>query len=121
MIKFRNGWTKEKVIKHIEQNFKGKAYDENLCICRYKTEDGKKCAVGLFIPKSHEAYRYEGCVDALIQEYKDLKKVLPMDLESLRKIQNIHDLGNTVFCTDEDFRTNEEILMDLISFIESES
>lgn len=118
MLKFKNGWTKKKMIKHIELNFKGKAIENTQCL--YKTSDGKKCAVGLFIPENHVGQKYIGSVSGLLKIYPDLKKSMPTTTGKLKELQFIHDLGNSYFKTD-DKRTDEEVLCDLISFIESET
>jgi hypothetical protein len=116
-MKFINGWTKNKVIKHIEKNFKGKAQTED-GFCIYKTEDGKKCAVGMFIPDGHSAANSITNVEGLLLDYPDLKKVMPFSERDLRIFQNVHDQCDNL---DYDPRTDEEVLMDLISFIECET
>ena len=119
-MKFLNGWTKKSVIKRIEEKFKGKALDKNRNLCLYKTEDGKKCAVGLFIADTDEANNFQGSVSTLINAYPHLKKTMPFDLETLDVLQMAHDRGESE-CAYNDHRTDEEVLMDLISFIESEA
>lgn len=114
---FINGWTKETVIKHIEKNFKGKAYDCNEFSCMYKTGK-KKCAVGLFIPDGHPGQKVNGSVGLLLSSYPDLEKYMPMGLIFLKELQDVHDNG---FASnpDSDSRSNAEVLMDLVSYIES--
>lgn len=119
-MKFLNGWTKNKVIKHIEENFKGKAFNKQTNLCQYKTIDGKKCAVGLFIPEKHKAFKLAGNVDRLLTLYPDLTKVMPLDITYLTALQRIHDSGDKGLAI-YDSRTDEIVLMDLISYIESET
>lgn len=120
-MKFLNGWTKKKMIKHIEENFKGKSISRDGKLCLYKTAEGKKCAVGLFIPqKRREQFDLAGSVYNLLTEYPDLKKAMPIDEDSLYELQVVHDKGDFEL-PPFDNRTDNEVLMDLISFIESET
>lgn len=124
MIKYQNGWTKKKVIKHIEDNFRGKSVDKCLGVCEYQGKNGKRCAVGLFLPKKHEALKFNGGVDGLLNEYPDLFGKLPFDKFSLRQLQQIHDgvdeKGEAIYTID-DIRNNIEILSDMINYIEAYS
>lgn len=120
-MKFINGWTKETVIKHIEDNFKGKAMQSIglTYTCSYLTRDGKKCAVGLFIENGHPAQKYQRVASDLIKNFPDLNDSMPF-IDKLDEFQSFHDIGNASTIS-QDNRTDEEVLMDLISYIESES
>jgi hypothetical protein len=83
----------ERSIERVKQN---RGYINQ---CRYRTSDGLKCAIGCLIPD--EVYREElegrGLHD-LIRHYKDLKFLLPSDIEEYEKgvrlldrLQCIHD------------------------------
>jgi hypothetical protein len=89
-----------KVLKTIETDFKGKAFDETEHVCQYKTNDGKKCLIGLFIPKGHIGENFVGGVHALLYCYPDLKKHMPsQNIGILEKLQERHDASelNTEF------------------------
>ncbi len=127
MSAFINGWTKEKVIAHLEANFKGKAMGKN-GLCQYLTEDGRSCAVGMFIPKGDEALYFQGDSQNLLRSYPELIDSLPMNKESLIEFQAIHDRDcsgvvenpNVVAVTSasDDQRSDEEVLADLINYVE---
>jgi hypothetical protein len=64
--------------------------------CKYRTTDGKKCAVGLLIPDEKYSYDVErqGTVIGLSAVYPDLvNSILPENMiwEHLREIQKVHD------------------------------
>ena len=86
MSVFINGWTKEKMIKHIETHFKGKAVERDTGYCQYLTDDGKKCAVGLFLPKD-DHQKFKGGVSFLLGAYENLKQYMPMTLDKLNELQ----------------------------------
>lgn len=90
-----NGWTKEKMISHVEKEFKGKAITEaNSFRCQYLTKDGKKCAVGMFIPEGS----YEDCMDEgvgpaseLFRVFTSLLTVMPLTGPEMQDFQGVHD------------------------------
>ncbi len=94
-----NGWTKAKIIQHIKDNFKGKAFNysnpkDRKCgaeVCVYLTKDGRKCAVGLFIPDGHNGQRHIGTVSGLLFRFPDLSDVMPLDTSSMSGLQRAHD------------------------------
>lgn len=93
MYKTINGWTKEKMIKHIVNNFRGKSTDDpdisGYQVCRYRGTGGKKCAVGLFIPD--EKYS-DGIESVAVSEiYNDFKLVLPLSRTGMATFQLVHD------------------------------
>lgn len=91
---FINGWTKETVIKHITDNFKGKAMIGGGPLgktCVYLTSTGRKCAVGLFIPDGHEAQQYSGTSVLMIEAHPDLADKMPLSKRALYDFQTRHD------------------------------
>lgn len=115
MKNFINGWTADKVIAHIEENFKGKAYNRQSNRCFYK-KGNKKCAIGLFLPEGHPGQKSTRVVYELLLQYPELKKYIPVsDSYGFQRIHDCADQDNARF----DFRTDEEVLMDLVSYIES--
>lgn len=122
MSSFINGWTKESTIQHIKDNFKGRAFNESLVSCQYLTEDGKKCAVGLFIPEGHAGQNYQGGAILLLERHSDLITEMPLRLNDLLLLQRIHDIGTssqpTVRAKDLDI-SDEEVLSRMITFVES--
>ena len=89
---YLNGWTDSTIKKTINKNFTGRAFNEH-GVCKYLTKDGKKCAVGIFIPDGHEAQMMEGIVKDLLHKYKDLLDILPLNSNSLLLLQRYHDLN----------------------------
>lgn len=84
-----NGYTKQKLIDVIKARFTGKATNGDEC--RYLTGDGKRCAVGLFIPDGHEGQKYNGGVNGLLIRHEDLAALMPLDITSLEDMQGVHD------------------------------
>ena len=80
---------KQQVIDVINKEFKGKAYDFG---CFYLTKDGRKCAIGMFIPDGHPGQRDQCGVGYLLDKHSDLKSFMPSDDEELlRQFQRAHD------------------------------
>lgn len=120
MSDFINGWTKEKVIKHIEENFKGRAYDVEKNICEYLTKDGKKCAVGLFIPDGHKGQKFVGDVLNLLGKHENLLLKMPFDSEHLLTMQRIHDWRvPDPYDQNLNPQNDEETIDMMISYVES--
>lgn len=90
--KLINGWSKLDLINKIETEFKGKSVAENGKSCLYRGLDGKKCAVGLFIPDELYNPAFENCsYFAITRKTQHLLKFMPMDGESMDAFQFIHD------------------------------
>lgn len=87
-----------KIYEIIDRQFKGKSVIEKGSQCMYKTEDGRKCFIGLFIPDGHEAQSLKGDVHALLHEYPDLLELMPSyDYDTLDNLQRAHDeLGSSM-------------------------
>lgn len=99
-----NGYTKKSVIEKIKKEFKGKAmYSLNINAethafltckndqCAYKTLDGKRCAIGLFLPEEHAALDFTGDVLMLLDKFPDLRVLMPFEESALLRFQGIHD------------------------------
>lgn len=96
MFQTINGYTKESMKDVIRKEFKGRAI-ENGC-CKYLTSDGKKCAIGCFIPDGHTAQFSGISVSHLLDIYPDL--CLPLNNEGLQELQQFHDLRSLELTTD---------------------
>lgn len=61
--------------------------------CVYRTEDGKKCAVGLLIPDTRYKVMMEGSAAALFAVHTELRDIIPkeMSVVDLQQVQNVHD------------------------------
>ena len=83
--------TKQEVIDTINRDFKGKCISEYYN-CRYLNDEGKKCAIGLFIPDGHKGQWYTSHVKNLLKFYPDLQEYMPFDnIELNTKFQDLHD------------------------------
>lgn len=114
MSVFINGWTKEKVIEHIKGNFKGKSFnpDRNLHECLYRGPNGRKCAVGMFIPDDKYSERMEGksAWDLMRnkQGHEEFTKLMPLTAMEMDNLQSEHDNS----------ATDEECLIRMIKYVE---
>lgn len=95
-----NGWTKRKMIAQINKEFKGKAFNRKKDMCQYLTPNGKKCAVGCFIPAADleekaGAMNACGSVSGLLNTFPELAKKLPLPKESLGYFQDLHDCSKS--------------------------
>lgn len=90
--KLINGWSKLDLINKIETDFKGKSVAENGRSCLYRGLDGKKCAVGLFIPDELYNPAFENrSFFWITMNAPDLLNFMPMDAESMNALQWAHD------------------------------
>lgn len=96
MFECINGWTKEKMIEHIKKEFKGKSYKINQMNCMYRGPDGKKCAVGMFIPDDAYNPNMEGKKAIFIEQYcpYNINSVMPLYLYQMAQLQIVHDHSN---------------------------
>jgi len=82
------------VKKIIDERFTGRAVTDD-GFCRYLTCDGKKCAIGIFMPDDHEGQKTEASVYTLFREYPDLMGRMPLtSVVNLRIFQTMHDSGH---------------------------
>lgn len=90
-----NGWTKRKILAHIRKTYKGVARegaDNEKGTCLYAVPGTeKRCVVGLFVPVGHEGEQHRGDVYDLLVEHPDLKRKMPLDSNSLKEFQKLHD------------------------------
>lgn len=94
MYKPINGWTKKKILKVIEArryNVAATKLVGSKTLCAYLTPNGNKCAVGLFIPTGHIAQKATSAVQSILNENKDLQKLMPFELKVLKEFQYVHD------------------------------
>lgn len=92
MFKCINGWTKAKMLKVIKaRKYAKAAYNEDYEHCEYRTRDGNKCAVGLFIPSKHEGFSFRGVASELLDYYPELKNFMPLKTQELEALQAEHD------------------------------
>lgn len=100
------------ICKVIDTEFKGKAVyrdPEWGPTCSYKTNDGKKCFIGLFIPDGHPGQKIEGNASKLICEYPDLLAHMPTnDSNLLDNMQRVHDSLNP----NDDVEYQKQVLKD---------
>lgn len=117
-MKTINGWTKKSMIAHIKKNFKGKSfiqtpdgYSPNDITCLYRGPNGKKCAVGMFIPNKLYSKTIEGGAFSDI-EPKRLSKISQyMPLEDMDELQRVHDNRN--------YYKKSEVLKHMLDWIET--
>lgn len=87
--------TLQEIHDKIDKEFKGKAVDSN-GYCQYLTEDGKKCAIGLFIPDGHRAQQCFENVLGILRKYPNLEDHMPFtNLSMLSQFQLKHDALKT--------------------------
>lgn len=98
MYKTINGWTKASMIEKLKKEFKGKAINPEHMesgTCAYLTPDGKKCAVGCFIPDGNPAQHYDGGILAMkifkSELFSGIVTHMPLKNEGLLEFQNFHD------------------------------
>lgn len=93
-MKTINGWTKETMIAHIRDNFKGKSVDTLSRRCLYRGPNETKCAVGIFIPDSLYNIKMETqdntSAGTVIYDY-DLGGVMPLEVSGMTDLQRAHD------------------------------
>lgn len=92
MFKAINGWTKKKMKAKIRKKNDGtRAISPNPSLCAYETRSGNRCAVGVFLPDDHVALIEWSPIRKVVRLYPGLYTILPLDLEGMSILQNIHD------------------------------
>ena len=115
-----NGWTKDDMIAHILCNFKGISAkvncENNLGFCLYRGPNGRKCAVGMFIPDKLYQLRFEdvSAQSVLCDEVK-LEKLMPLNIDGMTALQNVHDNYRGHKASED---SDEKCLADMIDWIE---
>ena len=90
-MSYINGWTKEKVIEHINKEYKGFSFDTEIDYCMYRADFDKKCVVGCFIPDDVYSVEMERkCANYLISSFH-LMKYMPFSSDIMQRWQNVHD------------------------------
>lgn len=111
MSAFINGWTKEKVMEHIRNNFKGKSIAEDGIMCLYRGLNSKKCAVGMFIPD--EVYINEmddcGVCSLLFNRFPFLNQIMPLNVTYMYELQKRHDNAES----------NNQCLHNMLNYVDS--
>lgn len=79
------------MIKHIQENFKGKSLNTEGNNCLYRGLNGTKCAVGLFIPD--EVY-VSSLEEKNIIQYREIHKFLPLSPFQMYDLQICHDTSH---------------------------
>jgi hypothetical protein len=93
MFKCVNGWSKQTMVSHIQKEFKGYSIiieKDNHPTCAYRGPEGKKCAVGLFIPDN----KYKPEMDdgmSLKAVFNECLATMPLNYEGLALLQTVHD------------------------------
>lgn len=92
MYKPINGFTKAKILeilkarKHTEP-----ASTSDGLSCVYLSDDGNKCAVGMFIPDGHPGQKMTGVVTSLLKVHPDLAALMPLPPDVMYILQTYHD------------------------------
>lgn len=83
--------SREAAIQKVKDNYKGKAVDGDMC--QYSIGDGRRCAIGLFIPDDHEAITnpYSGNYNSLITDHPELAEFMPLRDTDRTNFQSVHD------------------------------
>jgi hypothetical protein len=107
-----NGWTKQGIIDHIRNNFKGKSVSGPDKVCCYRGDNGAKCAVGMFIPDDKYSKSMENTVvSSLLKLHPTLASSMPLKLLGMSTLQGIHDYeheNNILECMVKWIQTNVE-------------
>lgn len=90
----QNGWTKESMLAHVKAEFKGKSSTGvgMLETCLYRGPEGRKCAVGMFIPDSEYSASMETIsAEGLIERHSYIAKSFPLNTRRMDMLQAVHD------------------------------
>jgi hypothetical protein len=108
VFKTINNWTKQGMIDQINKEWRGKSMDSYMC--RYRSKNGAKCAIGMFIPDKDYNSEIEGYGPKdLIKDFSYLTDKIPLETEGLTKLQIVHD-GTT----SED---DDQILVEILEWV----
>lgn len=95
----------KRVWRVLNREFKGKAINSNR-MCQYLTMDGRKCAIGCFIPDDHAAQSNDGDVMEILDVFPDLLKEMPcQNKRVLSEFQSFHDRKLDTFDSVDEQRT----------------
>ena len=75
----------------IDEKFKGKA--QSIGTCHYKMEDGRCCAIGIFLPDDNEdLFELDADSNDLFEKYPEYLELMPIqDKRKLELWQRFHD------------------------------
>ena len=87
---------KQMIVQTINERFKGKAFklEDEEETCFYQDDEGRRCAIGIFIPDKHEALldHSDLNVSALLSKYPELHDHMPSHkIDFLTDFQKAHD------------------------------
>lgn len=89
-IHLKDGWNKQKLIDYVRANFKGKSVRDGACL--YRGPEGKKCAIGLFIPDSEVSLLSSIEYSTVASVWAKINKFLPFTSKYLAlEFQRAHD------------------------------
>jgi hypothetical protein len=116
MYKLINGWTKEKVMEQVKK-YNNNTKAKNKIACVYLAPNGNRCAIGCFIPDGHPALTATSCAASeLVNEYPDLKTVMPFRASELDDFQVAHDrTGNPAWDSENNFWSPSNSVYDNIA------
>ena len=92
-MEYLNGWTKEKIIEKINNEFKGfSGNDTGGCYYKHPNNDGRKCIVGLFLTDELlESMDGEGYIYHVSIKHPEILELLPFNIIAMSNWQRIHD------------------------------
>jgi len=98
-MKLINGHTKQSVkdaiLRYVPE---GGCMIQETETCMYQLFDDYgcevRCAVGAFIPDGHKALKAIGSASELIYDHPSLKEHMPLHVDDLLKMQQVHDTAS---------------------------
>lgn len=87
-----NGWTKERIKEQIRARNNGtpaKTPEDPLghFRCLYLTDDGNRCAAGVFIPDGHPAQSSTLSISSVLDDHPDLYAAMPLGMNGMYALQ----------------------------------
>lgn len=128
MYKCINGWTKKKMIDHVVKTFKGRSVNSSGS-CQYRGPNGKKCAIGMFMPNSFykkDMDSFLGPYTSVATAYPEIHTLMPLETLGCQEMQRVHDSNSPEFYNPEFVnifsikRNDAEVLSDILNFIYAE-
>jgi hypothetical protein len=87
--------TKQEVFDRVCDHFKTQKVRSHFGgLCAYLTDDGLKCAIGIFIPDGHQAAGSGGSFREILHFHPDIRNLFEKDddmVSFLLRLQSIHD------------------------------
>lgn len=91
--------------------------DGEFITCAYEDEDGKRCAVGIFIPEGHQAAKCGGGISMLTTNYTNLPEFFYNEEFFLGQLQDAHDMAE--HWNENQFNEDGEYALELIADMHS--